>query len=143
MDLHLTLRSTDETPLENPFRYQYIVDSLVYLTITRPDIAHAVHIFSQFVCAPTSVHYGHLLRVLRYLRGTRSRCLLYASNSQLRIHAYSDATWASYPTDRRSIIGYCILFGSSLLLGNPKGKLMYLDLVLKQNFVCFPLLLLR
>jgi hypothetical protein len=122
MDLHLTLRSTDETPLENPFRYQYIVGSLVYLTITRPDIAHAVHIFSQFVCAPTSVHYGHLLRVLRYLRGTRSRCLLYASNSQLRIHAYSDATWASYPTDRRSIIGYCILFGSSPIAWKSKRQ---------------------
>ncbi|KAJ0965850.1 hypothetical protein J5N97_026988 [Dioscorea zingiberensis] len=29
----------------------------------------------QFVGAPTSVHYAHLLRVLRYLRGTTSRSL--------------------------------------------------------------------
>jgi len=73
MDLHLTLRPTDGTPLEDPSRYRHIVGSLVYLTITRPDIAHAVHILSQFVSAPTCVHYGHLLRVMRYLRGTRSR----------------------------------------------------------------------
>jgi hypothetical protein len=44
------------------------VGSLVYLTITRPDIAHVVQILSQFVSAPTSVHYSHLLRLLRYLQ---------------------------------------------------------------------------
>jgi hypothetical protein len=61
-------------PLADPSRYHHIVGSLVYLTVTRPYIAHVVHILSQFVSAPTSVHYGHLLRVLRYLRGTSTRC---------------------------------------------------------------------
>ena len=75
MDIHLQLRPTDVTPLEDPARYRHIVGSLVYLTVTRPDIAHVVHILSQFVRAPTSVHFGHLLRVLRYLRGTSSRGL--------------------------------------------------------------------
>jgi hypothetical protein len=68
------------------------VGSLVYLTITRPDIAHVVHILSQFVSTPTSVHYDYLLQVLRYLRGTSSRCLLYASDSPLQLRAYSNAT---------------------------------------------------
>jgi hypothetical protein len=68
---------------------------------------------SQFVSAPTSVHYGHLLRVLRYLRGTKTQCLFYDSNSPLQLHAYSDATWVSDPTDCRFITGYCILLGSS------------------------------
>jgi hypothetical protein len=44
--------------------------------ITKPDIAHVVHILSQFVSTPTSVHYGHLLHVLSYLQGTSYRCLL-------------------------------------------------------------------
>jgi hypothetical protein len=113
MDLHLSLRPTDGAPLEDPSRYRHLVGSLVYLTVTRPDIAHAVHILSQFVSAPTSVHYGHLLRVLRYLRGTKTQYLFYDSNSPLQLHAYSDATWASDSTDRRSITGYCILLGSS------------------------------
>lgn len=50
--LHLKLHPNDGTPLENPSRYGHIVGSLVYLTVTRPDIAHAVHILSQFVSAP-------------------------------------------------------------------------------------------
>jgi hypothetical protein len=105
MDLHLQLRPTDGIPLPDPSRYRHLVGSLVYLTVTRPDIAHAVHILSQFVSARTSVHFGHLLRVLRYLRGTTSRCLFYARNSPLQLHTYSDSTWASDPTDHRSIIG--------------------------------------
>jgi hypothetical protein len=122
MDLHLQLCPTDGTPLEDPSRYRHIVGSLVYLTVTRPDIAHAVHILSQFVSAPTSVHFGHLLRVLRYLRGTSSQCLFYACDSLLRFHAYSDSTWASDPTNRRSITGYCILLGSSPLAWKSKKQ---------------------
>jgi hypothetical protein len=68
---------------------------------------------SKFVSATTSFHYGHLLRVLRYLRGTNTQCLFYDSHSPLQLHAYSDATWASDPTDCRSTTGYCILLGSS------------------------------
>jgi hypothetical protein len=60
--------------------------------------------------------------VLRYLRGTRSRCLLYASDSPLQLHAYSDATWASDPVDRCSTIGYCILLGSSPIAWKSKKQ---------------------
>jgi hypothetical protein len=122
MDLHLQLRPTEGAPLEDPSRYRHIVGSLVYLTVTRPDIAHAVHILSQFVSAPTSVHFGHLLHVLRYLRGTSSQCLFYAHNSPLCLHAYSDATWASDPTDRLSVTGYCIFLGSSPLAWKSKKQ---------------------
>lgn len=41
------------------------------------------------------------------------RCLLYAFDSPLQLHAYSDTTWASNPIERHTITGYCILLGSS------------------------------
>ncbi|WVZ85695.1 hypothetical protein U9M48_032590 [Paspalum notatum var. saurae] len=122
MDLHLKLRPSNGTPLDDPSRYRHIVGSLVYLTVTRPNIAHAVHLLSQFVSAPTSVHFGHLLRVLRYLRGTSSQCLFYARDSPLQLHAYSDSTWASDATDRRSVTGYCIFLGSSPIAWKSKKQ---------------------
>jgi hypothetical protein len=122
MYIHLKLRPNDGTPLADPTRYRHIVGSLVYLTITRPDIAHVVHMLSQFVSTPTSVHYGHFLCVLRYFRGTRSISLLYASDSPLQLHAYSDATWASDPVDRCSTTGYCILLGSSPIAWKSKKQ---------------------
>ena len=40
-----------------PTLYRTIVGSLVNLTITRPDIAYVVHVVSQFVASPTTVHW--------------------------------------------------------------------------------------
>ncbi|KAK1669781.1 hypothetical protein QYE76_057940 [Lolium multiflorum] len=69
MELNVKLRPTDGDLFPDPTRYRHLVGSLVYLAVTRPDISYPVHILSQFVSAPTTVHYSHLLRVLRYLRG--------------------------------------------------------------------------
>ena len=49
---------TDGVPLADPSLYRTIMGSLVYLTVTRPDIAHAVHVVSQFVTTPSTVHWG-------------------------------------------------------------------------------------
>jgi hypothetical protein len=121
LELNLQLRATDGTPLTDPTRYRHIVGSLVYLAVTRPDISHAVHILSQFVSAPTNIHYSHLLRVLRYLRGTLSRRLFFPRSSSFHLQAYSDATWAS-DSDRRSLSAYCIFLGGSLIAWKTKKQ---------------------
>ena len=61
---------SDGSPLSGRSLYCTIVSSLVYLTITRPDVAHTVHIVSQFFTAPTKIHWAAVLHILRYLRGT-------------------------------------------------------------------------
>jgi hypothetical protein len=115
MELNVHLVATDGERLEDPTHYRHIVGSLVYLGVTRPDISYSVHIQSQFVSAPTQIHYNHLLRVLRYLRGTISRRLFFPRSSSLQLQAYCDATWASDPSDRRSLSAYCVFLGGSLI----------------------------
>jgi hypothetical protein len=85
MELNVHLKPTDGEPLEDPTRYHHIVDSLVYLGVTRPDISYSVHILSQFVSAPTQIHYSHLLRILRYHRGTISHHLFFPRSSSLQL----------------------------------------------------------
>ena len=124
MELGVQLRATDGEPLADPTRYLHLVGSLLYLGITRPDISHAIHILSQFVSAPTQLHYTHLLRVLRYLRGTPSRRLFFSHSSPLELQAYSDATWGSDPSDRRSLSAYCVFLGSSLVSWKTKKQIV-------------------
>ncbi|CAM8968928.1 unnamed protein product [Rhodiola kirilowii] len=122
MELNVHLRPTDGEPLEDPTRYRHLVGSLVYLDVTRPDISYPVHILSQFVSAPTQLHYSHLLRVLRYLRGTVTRRLFFPRPSSLHLQAYSDATWAGDLADRRSLSSYCVFLGGSLIAWKTKKQ---------------------
>uniref|UniRef100_A0A2N9GS30 Reverse transcriptase Ty1/copia-type domain-containing protein n=1 Tax=Fagus sylvatica TaxID=28930 RepID=A0A2N9GS30_FAGSY len=88
----------------------------------RPDISYAVHIVSQFMAAPRSLHYAAVLRILRYLKGTLFHGLHFSSQSSLTLQAYSDADWAGDPTDRRSTTGYCFLLGDSLISWRSKKQ---------------------
>ena len=63
-----------------------------------------------------------MLRVLRYLHATATRGFFYSSNNSLQLQAYSDATWVSNPVDRRSVTGFCIFLGSSLIAWKSKKQ---------------------
>jgi len=115
IEVNAKYSSSDGLPLSDPTLYRTIVGSLVYLTITRPDIAYAVHVVSQFVASPTTVHWAAVVRILRYLRGTVFQSLLLPSTSSLELRAYSDANHGSDPTDRKSVTGFCIFLGDSLI----------------------------
>ena len=134
MELHLQLSASDGTPLFDPSRYRHLVGSLVYLTVTRPDISHAVHILSQFVSAPTSVHYRHLLRVLRYLRGTASRGLFYLASL-----LFNYRHTLMLPGRAPQMIGALLLVTASFLVlpwlsGRPRSSLLSSALVLRLRF---------
>ncbi|XP_015934193.1 uncharacterized mitochondrial protein AtMg00810-like [Arachis duranensis] len=84
----------DDTILVNHTLYQQLVGGLVYLTVTRPDVAYLVHVLSQFLSAPHTTHYA----------------------------AYSDADWAGDPTDCHSITSYCLFLGDSLIFWQAKKQ---------------------
>ncbi|WKA10719.1 hypothetical protein VitviT2T_028279 [Vitis vinifera] len=122
VELNAHLTPLGGKPLSNPSLYRRLVGSLVYLTVTRPDISYAVHQVSQYLSAPRSTHYAAVLRILRYLKGTLFHGLFYSTQSPLVLRAFSDADWAGDPTDRRSTTGYCFLLGSSLISWRSKKQ---------------------
>jgi hypothetical protein len=95
---------------------------LVYLTITRPYIAYVVHVVSKFVASPTTVHWATVLYILRYLQGTVFQSLLLSSTSSLELRAYSDADHGSDPTNCKSVTGFCIFLGDSLISWKSKKQ---------------------
>ena len=111
LNAHLTL--SGGKPLFNPSLYRRLVGSLVYPTVTYPDIFYAVHQVSQYLSTPRLTHYAAVLHILRYLKGTLFHGLFYSSQSPLILRAFFDADWARDPINRRSTTGYCFLLGSS------------------------------
>ena len=109
-------------PISDDTRYHQLVISLIYLTITRPDISHVVGMVNKFMNALRSVHYAAVLRILRYVKGTLYHGFHYSSRSSLELHAYSDADWAGDPTNRCSIIGFCFLLATSLVTWHSKKQ---------------------
>ena len=111
IEYNCRLNSHDGKSLSDATLYRQIVGSLIYPTVTRLDISYAVYVVSQIMAAPRSPHYAAVLRILRYLKGIIFDGLHFSSHSSLTLQAYSDANWASDPTDRRSTTGYCFLLG--------------------------------
>lgn len=106
MDAALKLTPHKEEPLLEPTLYQRLVGKMIYLTITHPDIAFAVHILTQFMQQPTCVHLQAAKHVLRYLAGNPGMGVLFASNSATQLTAYCDSDWASCPiTHKEAILG--------------------------------------
>ena len=113
---------SDGVHLLDPTLYRTIVRSLVYLTITCLDIAYVVHVVSQFVSSPTTVHWAIVLHILRYLRGTVFQSLLLSSTSSLELRAYSDPDYDSDPTNRKFIMDFCIFLGDYLISWKSKKQ---------------------
>ncbi|XP_017699363.2 uncharacterized mitochondrial protein AtMg00810-like [Phoenix dactylifera] len=94
LQLNVNYGRDDGDPLLDPMTYRSIVGGLVYLTVTRPDIAHAVHIVSQFVSDLRCLHLTAVHHIIRYLRSTSHMGLSYATTSASLLTAYSDADYA-------------------------------------------------
>jgi hypothetical protein len=122
LELNVKLNPTDGEPLSDATLYRQLVGSLIYLTVTRPDLVYIVHLVSQFMSAPRSTHYAAVLRILRYIKGTLFHGLHFSAQSSLELRAYADADWAGDPTDHRSTTGYCFLLGSFLISWRSKKQ---------------------
>ncbi|CAL9011823.1 unnamed protein product [Prunus brigantina] len=83
----------DQVPT-NKERYQRLVGKLIYLGHTRPNIAYAVSVVSQFMHAPSEAHMDAVNRILRYLKSSPRRGLMFARHGHLDVEGHTDADWA-------------------------------------------------
>ncbi|CAM8892605.1 unnamed protein product [Rhodiola kirilowii] len=122
MDTKHKLVLSTAPALSDPSTYRRLIGQLIYLTVTRPDLSYPVHILSQFMANPREDHLQAAHRVLRYLKLAPSQGLFYPSNQELHLTAFCDADWGACPITRRSVTGYSILLGASLITWKTKKQ---------------------
>jgi hypothetical protein len=105
MELHVKFRKEEGDLLVDPNLYRKLMGSLVYLTITRPDISFAVQQVSQFLQTPCHLHLTIVHRIIRYVHGTPTRGLFFSASNSTHLVTYSDADWVGYVDTRHSITG--------------------------------------
>lgn len=108
--------------IENITEYQKVVGKLIYLTNTRPHISYTVQILSRFMHAPRMSHFKLDFPVLRYLKGVPGFGVLIPKGNNLTLSAWSDADWGKCLDTRRSVTGYAIFLGKSLISWKSKRQ---------------------
>ena len=111
----------DQVPTDKG-RYQRLVGRLIYLSHTRPDIAYAVSVVSQFMHCPSEEHMDAVYRILKYLKMAPGKGLLFEKKGELEVVGYTDADWAGDKTDRRSTSGYFTFVGGNLVTWRSKKQ---------------------
>ncbi|XP_021723750.1 uncharacterized protein LOC110691138 [Chenopodium quinoa] len=106
----------------NQTRYQRLVGKLIYLSHTRPDLAYAVGVVSRIMHKPQKHHLEAVYRILRYLKGTPGKGVIYGTHGHLDLHAFTDADWGGDRDSRRSTSGYFTLVGGNLVTWKSKRQ---------------------
>ena len=91
MEKNLKLNKFYGELLPNLIVYRRLVGKLLYLTITKLDIAYSVHKLSQFMSKSRKPHLDAAYKVLQYIKGSPSQGILLSSKSDLHLKAYIDA----------------------------------------------------
>ncbi|KAK4395911.1 Retrovirus-related Pol polyprotein from transposon RE1 [Sesamum angolense] len=142
----LSIEPENDLPIalrKDKAKYTQLVGKLIYLIVTRPDISFAVGIVSQFMDRPRTIHWEAALRILKYVKVTPGKGLLYKKHGHLKIEAYSDADYAGSRNDRRSTSGYCTYLGGNLVTWRSKKQTIVARLVQKLNTGLWLILLVR
>ncbi|KAL6223469.1 hypothetical protein ACLB2K_006856 [Fragaria x ananassa] len=80
-------------------RYQRLVGRLICLSHTKYDIAYDVSVVTQFMHSYSEEHMDAVYHILKYLKMTPEKGLLFEKKVELEVVGYTDAEWTSDKTD--------------------------------------------
>ncbi|CAM9000496.1 unnamed protein product [Rhodiola kirilowii] len=95
--------------------YISMIGSFLYLTTSRPDIAHAVEVCARHQANPKESHLMNMKRIMKYVCGTTDYVLWYTKATNACLVCYCDADWAGNAEDRKSTSRGCFFLGNNLV----------------------------
>jgi hypothetical protein len=149
MELGLDLQK-EMTPVASPEsikKYQLAIGLLMYTILsTRPDLAFAVSMLSQFATNPSDKHWKALKRVFHYFKAMHDLGLKYGpfgDNDKSSFNSYTDSDWGVDKESRKSTSGYVFILGGgaiswtfkrqqTIVLSSCKAEYMAMTLAVKE-----------
>ncbi|WVZ52064.1 hypothetical protein U9M48_003157 [Paspalum notatum var. saurae] len=107
MSTNTALDADEDGEAVDQKEFRGMIGSLLYLTVTRPDIQFAVCLCAYYQISPRTSH--------RQTKFTPELGLWYSLGSSLSLRGFSNADHAGCRIDRKSTSGTCQLLGTSLV----------------------------
>ncbi|KAE8716080.1 Detected protein of unknown function [Hibiscus syriacus] len=121
MEASLKFNKEDESLVDKE-KFQRLVGKLIYLSLTRLDIAFPVNVISQHMTNPTEEHMATANRILKYLKKTLGHGLMFKKTQDKTVKIFTDSSWAGDLTERRSTGGYCTFVWGNLTTWRSKKQ---------------------
>jgi hypothetical protein len=118
----IKLEDGRETPLVDNTLYRQLVGIFLYLTHSRPDLSYVVGIVSRFMQEPHELHWKVAKNILRYVQGTITFGIHYATDSTLDLIGFIDSDWDGDSIDRKYTSSYSLSLGSRPICWSSKKK---------------------
>ena len=109
----------------DPSLYRSMIGSLLYLTVSRPDISYSVGVCARYQANPKESHMTALKRIIKYVKTTVDFDVWYSKDINDVLAGYSDVDWVGNADDRKSTSRGCFYVGNNLVSWMSK----------KQNFI--------
>ncbi|KAL3697894.1 hypothetical protein R1sor_011970 [Riccia sorocarpa] len=142
MESSLDLCTDMHSPMANGALYPEVVEKLLYLTNTRPDISFSVSTVCRFQKAPQLTHLKAVKRIARYLKGSADLGILFKHGDITtvrgftgtlfpqdeepptlpKLDVYTDADWAGEKQTQRATCGFLFKSGDSPLSWHSKRQ---------------------
>nr|GEW03845.1 uncharacterized mitochondrial protein AtMg00810-like [Tanacetum cinerariifolium] len=116
LDADLQATPTDQTT------YLRMIRGLMYLTVSRSDIAFSTFVYAHYQTRPTVKHLKQVKQIFQYLRQSYNMGLWYPKNSEYELIAYSDADHAGCKDDRKSTSGGLQFLGEKIVSWSSKKQ---------------------
>ena len=87
--------------------YRSMIESLLYVTLSRLDVMFTVCMRARFQASPRENHLKATKRILRYLKHTQNIGLWYPKGARFELIGYSDSDYAGCKVERKSTSSTC------------------------------------
>ena len=85
MEANVDLWFDNSDALDGLERYKKLIEKLIYLTVTRPNITFVIGVLSRFMLKPRETYWLAAIRVLAYINSCPKKGLVYKEHGHVHI----------------------------------------------------------